>query len=132
MANYEKTWGIYPWSIERGEEHIFSKDLELIKSFFPLGKVFYCSSVNDNFIDINYGNNKFKVKPELYQKVDDSGYFIGDIVQIKTGSSEGKEAVVKEMNWHFKNKEVVYLLEVDGKMKSRRYLKDDFELSNRG
>ena len=132
MKNYENTWGIYPWSIARGEKYIFFEDLESIKSFFSLGKVFYCNSVNENFIDINYGNNKFKVKPELYQKVDDSGYFIGDLVKIKTGSSEGKEAVVKEMNWHYKNKEVVYLLEVDDKMKSRRYLKDDFELLNRG
>ena len=132
MKNYENTWGIYPWPIARGEKYIFFEDLESIKSFFSLGKVFYCNSVNENFIDINYGNNKFKVKPELYQKVDDSGYFIGDLVKIKTGSSEGKEAVVKEMNWHSKNKEVVYLLEVDDKMKSRRYLKDDFELLNRG
>jgi hypothetical protein len=50
------------------------------------------------------------------------------IVEILNGSSQGKKARIQEMIWHYKKQRVFYQLEVDGKIKSKRYWKEDFKL----
>lgn len=130
MKDLVKTWGLYPWSIviARSKEYINPQDLELFQAIYPLGKVFFCTSAKDGYICLSYGEKEVRVKPDLYKVVQTYGYLIGDIVEILNGSSKGKKAKIKEMHWHYKKQEVIYTLEVDEKVKSRRYYQDDFKL----
>lgn len=133
MTVYVNTWGLYPLSpnSDKKYEYVHPDDLDLFVSLFPYGKVFFCISEDNDYICLSFGEIKARVKPELYRKIEGDGYLIGDIVEVLNGSSEGKEATIKEMNWHHKKKKIMYELEVDGKIKSRRYWAEDFKQVNK-
>ena len=76
---------------------------------------------------LSFGKIKARVKPELFRKIEANGYLIGDIVEVLNGSSKGKKAMINEINWHHKNKKIMYELKINGKIKSRRYWKEDIK-----
>jgi hypothetical protein len=130
MSNFINTWGIFPWSIERGEQHIHPEDLEEIKTCFLGLKVFNCVKEENGFLFLKYGKEILRVLPELYKNIDPPKYCIGDVVEILNGSSQGEKAIIVGMYWHLKNQSVIYYLKIGEKVKSRRYWDTDIKSGN--
>ena len=126
MSKFVNTVGLYRWFPETEEKCIHPEDLEAITKFYPYGKVFFCCGTEGDYIYLSYGEKRFRVKPERYQKIESDGYFLGETVEVMNGSAEGKKAKINEMDWHYKQQKIMYVLKVDNKLRSRRYWKSDF------
>ncbi len=129
MSKFVNTLGLYRWFPEMGEKYIHSEDLEAFTKFFPHCIVFFCCALEGDYIYLSYGKNSFRVKPDLYQRIESDGYFFGETVEIMNGSAEGKKATIVGMVWHYKKQKIMYFLRLGNKLRSRRYWKGDFRKS---
>jgi hypothetical protein len=127
MTDFIKTWGVFPWNPEHGQQHIHADDIALAKKYLPSFCVFECTGESGEYITLQYKDLALRVKPNLFKKVTSPISVIGDNVRILSGSSQGKEAKVENLTWHFKNSEVMYSLKIDGKLSSRQYTSIDIE-----
>jgi hypothetical protein len=118
------TWGLYQWFPEYGEDMIYAEDQKKFMDLSPNGKIFKCIDDNNGYLFLMYGEEIFRVKPDLYKPVRKPLFQIGDRVKLKNDSSQ--EAIIIEVNWHYKNNEHIYYISLNGKKKSRRYTSSDF------
>lgn len=118
------TWGLYQWFPEYGEDMIYIDDLEKFKELSPNGKVFKCIDENKDYLFLVYGEEIYRVKSDLYKQVEKLLFQIGDKVKLIKDSSQ--EAIILEVNWHYKNNEPIYYISLNGKKKSSRYTNKDF------
>lgn len=127
MDNFVGYWGLYPWFDEDGAEMIHEDSYEALKELNPYGKVFYCDSIDGNYIVLKYGDKNYKVSKELFKMVKKPKFNIGEEVIIV---KKDIVAVVTQINWHHAKSEEFYHLSVDGKRKSNRYFSCDLRNHN--
>lgn len=118
------TWGLYQWFPEYGEDMICADDIEKFKELSPNGKVFRCIDQNKDYLFLKYGEDIYRVKADLYKQVEKPLFQIGDKVKLIKDSFQ--EAIILEVNWHYKNNEPIYYISLNGKKKSSRYTCKDF------
>lgn len=115
---FANSWGTYNCFQGRDEELI---DLECRADFFaldPVGKVFKCISEQGDTITLKYGEQTFRVKAERYRMVPKPFHHVGDTVEVIDKATKGK---VLDVNWHIKDNEPFYFLEIKGKRNKKRY-----------
>lgn len=107
---------------------VHSDDLEnlekLVQSVNPV------IAIDNDYIklEVNTGVS-IRLKPEIVREARPPQYFIDD--QVKTINSKGflEFGRIKDYYWHVKDNKYIYILEVNGKLKSRRYHAEDLEIS---
>ena len=115
---YKGTYGLYNWHPLHGEHLIGSQYLDCVKKMDPRGLVFLCVDENDEYIKLKYGDIVFDAKPDLYEIVENPAFNIGDDVEVVSSGAVGH---IHDMFWHYKEKQPLYFLTVEGKKKSRRF-----------
>lgn len=77
-------------------------------------------------LEINSGVS-IRLKPAIVQESRKPEYFINE--KVKTVNSKGflEFGVIIDYYWHLNDGKYVYMLEVNGKMKSRRYHAEDLD-----
>ncbi|WP_346352912.1 DUF6960 family protein [Azotosporobacter soli] len=126
MSRNKNTWGLYPWFIENGEQLIEPLDLEKFKRLSPYGKIFECIDEDNEYITLKYGEEVYQVKAELYKQVNAPIFTFGNKVRL----TEKLETigVIIDINWHNKENTPIYLIEINGKRKSTRYMETDLSM----
>lgn len=123
LSKYKDSWGLYPWFEESGEQLIFPSDLDSFRKLLPYGKVFKCIDEVDGYLVLQYGQDKFRVKPDLYKVVNKPRFEFG--CNIKLAKDNTQEGIIEEINWHQKNNAPIYYISINGKRKSTRYSDED-------
>lgn len=121
------TWALCPWFEDSGNDLIHPNDLELVRAFPPYGIVFKVLGVDGSYVKINYKQNSFRVKKHFLTiiKPDESWvYDIGEVIQLR---QNGDIAVIEGISWHYKNKQPMYTIGINGKRKSKRYWPKDIK-----
>ena len=118
------TNGLYRWSELYDDSYIYIQDLEKIRQFHPNGKVFQCIDENLDYITLKFGNDIFRVKPELYKVINKKVLPIGSVVKLK--KYPDMDAIIIDNRWHGEKKEPMYFITLMGKKKSIRYFLEDF------
>lgn len=118
----EGAWGLYPWFEEHGAQLVHSEDLDAFRKLSPYGKVFLRTGEVDEFIELCYGESKFRVKPELFQPVPPVSFPIGTRVAVR---GKNGDAVVDSIQWHHRDAKPICHVRRDGKLDSRRYSAED-------
>ena len=118
------TNGLYRWSELYNENYIHIQDLEKIREFHSNGKVFQCIDENIDYITLKYGNDTFRVKPELYSMINEKLLPIGSIVKLK--KYPDMNAIIIDNRWHGDKEEPMYFITLNGKKKTKRYFLEDF------
>ena len=118
-------WGLYPWFEEHGNSHIHPDDLQKIKDLMPYCLVFKVVGTEGNYIVLQYADDTYRVKSDLFQEKKPAVYDFGQKVKVKRYPE--KECFVREIAWHYKEKKEFYFLFVDGKKKSRRYWPEELD-----
>jgi hypothetical protein len=121
-----KNRGIYPWFPEHGISLVHPDDLSSFSAIRPSGKVFEFVGDDQGYIVLKYGNENFRVKPDLYKPVTGVDFYIGDSVCVTSKVPE-KYGVIVAVEWHFKGQKPIYYLQFDGKRSSRRYSKEELQ-----
>ena len=122
--NMKNTWGIYSWSTLHGEDLIYPKDLEKAKKNELRGKVFHCIDSNDKYITLEYQNESYRVKPNLYEIFSGVIFPIGSAVKLKRYPD--MNGVIRDIRWYWDKKEPIYFITLNGKKKTKRYFLEDF------
>ena len=120
----KNTWGIYPWSTLYGDDLIYSEDLEKAKENELRGKVFHCIDSDGKYITLEYQNENYRVKPDLYKVFHGIVFPIGSSIKIK--KYPDKFGVIRDICWYWDKKEPMYFITLNGKKKTKRYFLEDF------
>jgi hypothetical protein len=130
MENLVGKWGAIPIKdLKNRELNIFvhPNDLEsLDKLEQPVNLIIDFES---DYLKLKINNSfSIRLKPAIVQEAQKPEYFIND--KVKTINSQGflELGIIKDYYWHLKSNKYIYLLEVNGKMKSRRYYAEDLEI----
>ncbi|TVX96272.1 DUF6960 family protein [Cohnella terricola] len=116
MKDLINTWGLYPWFNEDGGELIHPED---IRQFTPNNtKVFHCIGLEDEYMILQSATAQFRVNPENYKRLNVPLYRFRD--QIVTNDQE-RIGEIHEIEWHYRDKEFIYYISVEGVNKTRRY-----------
>jgi hypothetical protein len=116
------SWVLFPWFDEHGASHIHPEDIDRFKNL-PLGpKVFGVLGTLDDFTEIAYGSEVFRVKSSLLRPVPAPSFFIGQKVRVP---GKNEEAVVERILWHDKEDSPFFIVRVGGKLKSKQYWAED-------
>src|SRR6266436_9514636 len=102
MTTGPKSYGICPWFPEHGVELIHPDDLALFGKFRPAGKVFRVST-QDDWLQLAYGDQAFRVRLQLIRWVPPTKFDIGDHV-LALQHGDMAQAVVDGIEWHHKLK----------------------------
>jgi len=76
-------WGLFPWCPEHGTDMIHPEDVEATIAMQPFGKVFKRVGTQGDFITLSYGEQRIRVKPDLFRVVDAPSKQIGDRLALK-------------------------------------------------
>jgi hypothetical protein len=117
-------FALYPWFRELGDHLIHSEDVERLAAHIPYGKVFEILGEREDFVLLGYGEQTFRVRPELLRKVSAPRFQIGGKVTTDVGGL-ATLGEVAEIRWHFKENAPIYFLRINGKSKSKRYWERD-------
>ncbi len=128
MEQYRNTWFIYNWFYEDGEDLIHPNDLERFKERFRChgNCLFFCVGEDKDYITFKYKEELFRVKPNLYKRVEMPIYSYGEYLKLKKYPDAICE--VDDMRWHSDRSEPFYTIIVNSKKKSKRYYADEFLL----
>ena len=116
--NYANTWGLYQCFQGTDDAMVDSECRDGFFALQPNGKVFECISEQGDTITLKYGEQVFRVKAMLYKMIPKPLYKVGDIVEIIDKATEGK---ILDVNWHIKDNEPFYFIEVNGKESGKGY-----------
>lgn len=121
-------WGGIPLrDIKKREldNYIYVSDLHKLKDLKQ--SIVECIDIDSGFLVLKSENIIFRVSPIIFQSCKKPPFFIGDNVKVVNSKGNIEYGIVKDMYWHVKNNIYIYILEVNGKMKSRRYNEMDLE-----
>ena len=123
-------WGLYNWFDEHGQHLIHPEDIDAFRTIRPQARVFRRVCEDGGYLTIQFGERRFRVKPELFRPVPPPRYQIGDRVSV--GSHPANEvATVCDVFWHFKDERPYYLVQMNGKPSGKRYWEEELSASNR-
>lgn len=75
--------GVYLTWPHDGVDWIHPDDIQLAEELIPSGRVFRRVSFDGTYYRLEYGDRVLRVKPTMWLKVHDEGFWIGDQVEIK-------------------------------------------------
>lgn len=119
------TWGLYPWFVDDGVDCVHPEDLEEFLSLMAYGKVFRVAGVERDMITLEYGTDRFRVKPHLFTPVDRPAKSFGEEVTVTTGGKTRRGRIVG-INWHYKKARPFFILQFGARRSSRQYWPEEF------
>ena len=75
--------GVYLTWPQSGVDWIHPEDVTVAEELIPSGRVFRRVAFDGTYYRLEYGDRVLRVKPTLWSKVPDEGFWIGDQVEIK-------------------------------------------------
>ena len=121
--SYAGTWGLCPWWPGGPEDQIHPADRERFRALFPYGRVFQAMGQEEAYLVLRYGEESYRVRPQLFRPVPALAFAVGARVRLKKRPE--RAATVRDIIWHFKEGRPMYFLKVGGKrVGSRRWAED--------
>lgn len=119
--------GVYLTWPQDGVEWIHPDDIQLAEELIPSGRVFRRVSFDGIYYRLEYGNKVLRVKPTMWSKVHDQGFWIGDQVEIKGDflTNEPSIAVITEASYDASTGTIVYTLVQRDMMLDKNYHADE-------
>lgn len=123
-------WGLYNWFDEHGLDLVHPDDVDAFRAFTPQGRLFHCVSEDANYLTLQHGESRFRVKPDLFTPVPPPRYHLGQQVPIRRGTNI-VTVTICDIVWHFRKERPYYRVIVDGKRSGKQYWDEDFEVDGR-
>jgi hypothetical protein len=123
-------WGLYLWFVEYEPELVHPDDLDQFRNFKPYGHVFHCIGKDLSYLILQYGDSRFRVKPDLFRPVPPPRHIVGEVVSVARDNGI-VTAVVCDVMWHFKKSKPYYHVAINGKRSGRQYWDEDLDVARR-
>lgn len=120
-------YGVFRWWPENGDSWIFPADVELVHRLIPGKRVFRRVDTDDNWLQLEYGSIRFRIRSTIWLEVPYEGFDIGDAVEVKSrmGVTEPFVGKIRDMFWNHKKQLIEYFLDRVESNKVRAYSADD-------
>ncbi|NIL96822.1 MAG: hypothetical protein GTO53_05005 [Planctomycetales bacterium] len=120
-------YGVYPWWPENGDQWIHPEDVEIVVRLIPGTRVFRRDRRLPKFVLLSYGDQRFRIRPRLWEEVRPEGFDVGDQVEIRSrlGKNLPGLAVICEMIWQRERRRIFYHLRQHGMRIPRCYTAAD-------
>lgn len=82
---------------------------------------------NGGYLIIKSGNSVCRISPSIVQDCKKPKFFVNDNVKFYNTKGYIEFGVIKDLYWHINNNQYIYIIEVNGKIKSKRYCDKDLE-----
>ena len=118
------------WGHYLGDKNAVFKEFSLIEPYeintsFENGGIFQCIEEEKDSLILKYDKYTFKTKPELFRLIP-APLFHGDIVILR--NNPAITGIVTDMYWNYVCREYIYILTINGKRKTQKFLTEDFLL----
>lgn len=122
-------YGYYPWWPEDGDDWIHPEDAELARTLIPSPRVFCRDGEQEPYVLLHYGDVLLRVKRTLWQAVEPEGFGIGDWVEVLSRGMRNtpRTAVIHEMHWDAKDRQLVYQVTENGVPVPNQYAGEDLK-----
>jgi hypothetical protein len=128
MENLIGKWGGIPIKgIKNGEyqNYIHPEDIYIMNNIQqPVVEII---GKNSGYLIIKSDNYICRIDPTIIQECKRPIFFINDKVKFLNSKDFIEFGIIKDLYWHNKDRKYVYNIEVNGKMKGRRYYDEDLE-----
>lgn len=133
MENLIGKWGGAPLHIilqYNEKEKIHPNDWNALESYPYLYSKHLCVGIDNEYIIIQFGESQLRIKPELFQLSTEPKF--KPLEKVKFYNSKGtlEFGIIKGIHWHNKEQKMFYDVEVNGKIKGRRYFDEDLAKIN--
>ncbi|WP_141720138.1 hypothetical protein [Rhizobium sp. YK2] len=120
MLNFQEKSAILFWT--RGTDPTLAapSSVERLSRLNMHQRVVRVTARQDGWLDVLFGAEHFQVREECLRFMEPAHFHVGDDVKFSGG-----QGTIRDVIWHFKDGEVNYYLEQDGKKLSKRYLTND-------
>lgn len=131
MENLVGKWGgtnMYNIVLSNQLEFVHPDDLVRLKDYKHIKSLHKCIATDNDFIVLEFGEFKFKVKENIFYPLDTAPEFLPfQKIKLKNSKGELEFGTIKGIYWHNNERSFYYEVEVNGKMKGRRYYAKDLE-----
>jgi hypothetical protein len=104
------------------DDWLILKDYKFIRSLHK------CLSVSSDYISVKFGNTEIRIKNSIFYPLDVVPEFQPlEKVKLKNSKGDLEFGIVKGIHWHNNDRKFYYDIEVNNKIKGRRYFSDDLE-----
>jgi hypothetical protein len=128
MENIIGRWGAIPLTELKKrnlDDYVHIDDVDKINSITqPVNLII---GIDNDYLLLKLDNQyNIRIDSKIVQERSAPDYFIGDKVQVLNSKGSVEIGTVNDFYWHSNAQKYIYLLEVNGKIKSRRYFAEDF------
>lgn len=102
-------YGICFWLLNKNKDNILldNSGIEMFEALNPQGKLFTILEDLSTYYKISYGDKVFIIRKEAMKVIEGSFLEIGTLVSVV---ASGKQAIIKDRYWHFKDSKPFYIL----------------------
>jgi len=108
------------WTMETDPALAAPGDTERLSHLSMHQRVVRVTVRKDGWADIQFGTEQFKVREQCLRFIEPLHFHVGDDVKFSGG-----QGTIRDVIWHFKDREANFYLAQDGKKLSKRYLTND-------
>ena len=132
MDNLTGKWGGADFHIilqEDEKNDIHQDDWNILQIYPYKHSIHQCIGYDEGFLVLQFGYQQIRVKPNHFQVSDEPQFKPFERVKYLNSKGVLEYGIVKGIHWHNNERRFYYDIEVNGKMKSRRYYDEDLEKS---
>jgi hypothetical protein len=130
MENLIGKWGGVNFNISDNNklESIHPDDWLILKDYKFIRSLHKCTSVSNNYISVKFGDTEIRIKDSIFHPLAVAPEFHPlEKVKLKNSKGELEFGIVKGIHWHNNDRKFYYDVEVNNKIKGRRYYSNDLE-----
>ena len=131
IKNFIDKWGgvnLRNIEVEREREVVYKEDVNLLLNYSYISNLHKCVDIYEEYLVVEFYQIKIRIKPIVFHPLDEIPKF-NPFEEVKYFNSKGvlEYGIIKGIHWHNNDRKFYYDIEVNGKMKTRRYYDVDLE-----
>ena len=123
-------WICCHWNFESGDGHAHPDDVNLIQQLCPYGLTAECVANDGDFFILRYLHHDLRVRPfSILILPNAPKYPYGTRIRTIVGPKVNTlvESTIRQITWHFKNREYTYYIDGDSRRRKRIYFEHQLE-----
>jgi len=108
--------------------YVHPEDWHLLLNYKYIRSLHQCIAASEDYLTLLFEEIKIRVKPDVFHPIEEKPQFL-PLENIKLINSKGKleTGIIKGIYWHNNERRIYYEVEVNGKVKGRKYFQEDLD-----
>lgn len=133
MENIIGKWGgtnLYNILLTNDTESVHPEDWSILKNYKYIRSIHQCTGKDANYIYVTFYDKEIRIRENIFYPLDVAPEFKPlEKVQLENSKGAIEFGIIKGIYWHNNNHKFYYDVEVNNKIKGRRYYAKDLQNS---